>query len=76
MTLTDAILATLHDIKQAHGDSNPGYRRERAIQHFINQALTKECRFFAEDAMKTLLALGHRRWCGICCGCFAAEKYF
>jgi hypothetical protein len=26
--------------------------------------------------MKTLLALGHRRWCGICCGCFAAEKYF
>jgi hypothetical protein len=26
--------------------------------------------------MKTLRALGHRRWCGIWCGCFAAEKYF
>ncbi len=40
-----------------HGDSNPGYRRERAIQKSINQVLTKECRCFAEDAMKTLLAV-------------------
>jgi hypothetical protein len=26
--------------------------------------------------MKTLLTFGHRRRCGICCGWFAAEKYF